>query len=206
MYGQTCILTGPSDVDLVVSQSNYNDGANTNAGRVLSWKWNGTNQYVVLPTLVGGAGSRKMGRALDATYNSNKSALVIAAGHMDYSSNKGVVSVKWLDSDATWTSVGSDVYSRNPWDRLGGTVRLSNEGVSLVASSKSESGDAVSTGHVNVYRILSGTWMVVGFVVGKALADRLGFALAASDNRVASVEDAAYVVSRRIAPIANKSF
>lgn len=83
----------------------------------------------------------------------------------------------------TWTQVGSDIDGEASGDVSGGSVSLSSDGSILAIGGPSNDGNGNGSGHVRVYKNVSGTWTQLGSDIdGEAAKDQLGWSASLSSN------------------------
>jgi len=88
--------------------------------------------------------------------------------------NSGHVRV-YRNVSGTWTQIGSDINGEAADDESGISVSLSSDGSILAIGATSNDGNGFNSGHVRVYRNVSGTWTQVGAsIIGEAGSDATG--------------------------------
>ena len=83
----------------------------------------------------------------------------------------------------TWTQVGSDIDGEASGDVSGGSVSLSSDGSILAIGGPSNDGNGNGSGHVRVYKNVSGTWTQLGSDIdGEAASDYSGYSVSLSSD------------------------
>jgi len=75
---------------------------------------------------------------------------------------------------AVWTQVGATIRGEGISDNSGGALSLSADGSLLAIGANGNDGGGSSSGHVRVYRLVSGTWTQVGADLDGAAGDSFG--------------------------------
>ena len=86
-------------------------------------------------------------------------------------------------SAGSWSQVGADIDGEANDDYSGSSVSLSDDGLSLAIGATGNDGNGSLSGHVRVYKYLSGSWSQVGADIdGEAAGDGFGTSLALENN------------------------
>jgi Flp pilus assembly pilin Flp len=94
--------------------------------------------------------------------SSDGSTLAIGSPQNDGNgSNAGHVRI-YKNISGTWTQVGSDIDGEAADDRSGCSVSLSSDGSTVAIGAYGNDGNGSSSGHVRIYKNISGTWTQVG--------------------------------------------
>ena len=92
-------------------------------------------------------------------------------------SNSGHVRV-YQNVSGTWTQVGSDIDGEVANDESGYSVSLSSDGSIVAIGARYNDGNGTSSGHVRVYKNVSGTWTQIGSDIdGEAAYDQSGYSV-----------------------------
>jgi len=93
----------------------------------------------------------------------------------------GKVSV-YRNIAGNWTKIGSDIVGENTFD-TSSSVSLSADGSVVAIGARFNDGNGTDSGHVRVYRNISGTWTKVGQDIdGEFAGDLSGFSISLSAN------------------------
>ncbi len=87
-----------------------------------------------------------------------------------------------------WTQIGSDIIGEAIYDDSGESVALSADGSIVAIGASYNAGNGYSSGHVRVYKNISGVWTQIGSDInGEAAGDRSGLhvSISADGNTVA---------------------
>ncbi len=154
----------------------FNDGNGSNSGHVRVYK------------LISGVwtqqGADIDGEAIDDESGSAVSlsgdGLTVAIGaakNDGNGNNAGHVRVYKLIS-GVWTQQGVDIDSEAGGDNFGFSVSLSNDGLTLAVGAVGNDGNGANSGHVRVYKLISGVWTQQGADIdGEAMTDNSGWAV-----------------------------
>jgi Flp pilus assembly pilin Flp len=129
------------------------------------------------------------GEALDdfsgtsVSLSSDGSILAIGAFFNDGNgSSSGHVRVYENISDV-WTQIGNDINGEGTNDSSGCSVSLSSDGNILAIGARGNSDNGTDSGHVRIYKNVSGTWTQVGDDIdGEAAGDRSGESVSLSSD------------------------
>eukprot|EP00588_Corethron_pennatum_P013310 CAMPEP_0194271988 /NCGR_PEP_ID=MMETSP0169-20130528/5661_1 /TAXON_ID=218684 /ORGANISM="Corethron pennatum, Strain L29A3" /LENGTH=621 /DNA_ID=CAMNT_0039014519 /DNA_START=51 /DNA_END=1916 /DNA_ORIENTATION=- len=101
----------------------------------------------------------------------------VAVGEPAFASRSGRVRVyMWNTDDEDWKKVGKSLFSENLLDQFGYAVDLNGDGTRLVASAPNREADgmeweSLETGHVRIYDLVSGQWLVAKDIMGDGTRD-----------------------------------
>jgi hypothetical protein len=97
-------------------------------------------------------------------------------------STRGHVRVYKLIS-GVWTLQGTDIDGEADYDRSGRSVSLSSDGQTVAIGAYTNAGGGSSRGHVRVYKLISGTWTLLGTDIdGEANNDYSGISVSLSSD------------------------
>jgi len=83
----------------------------------------------------------------------------------------------------TWTQIGNDIDGENENDELGTSVSISLDGTILATGARFNDGNGDSSGHVRVYKNISGAWTQIGNDIdGEAGGDFSGTSVSLSGD------------------------
>jgi hypothetical protein len=115
--------------------------------------------------------------------SSDGSTLAIGAYANDGNgSHAGHVRV-YQNISGTWTQVGADIDGEAKDDQSGYSVSLSSDGSTVAIGAPYNDGTGSNSGHVRIYKNISGTWTQVGADIdGEAARDRSGHSVSLSSD------------------------
>jgi len=107
---------------------------------------------------------------------------IVAIGAIENNNATGHVRV-YENLSGVWTQIGSDIDGEAAGDRSGYNVSLSSDGTVVAISSQENSGNGSYSGHVRIYKNLSGNWTQIGDDIdGENAGDRSGFSVSLSSD------------------------
>jgi len=96
--------------------------------------------------------------------------------------NSGCVRI-YRNVSGIWTQVGANINGEAADDQSGRIVSLSSDGSIVAIGARFNDGNGFNSGHVRVYRNVSGTWTQVGADInGVAINDRSGWIVSLSSD------------------------
>jgi len=96
--------------------------------------------------------------------------------------NSGHVRV-YQNVSGVWTQIGDDIDGEAMFDISGSSVSLSNDGSIIAIGAPDNDGSSINSGHVRVYKNLSGTWTKIGSDIdGEFGDDSSGYSVSLSEN------------------------
>ena len=115
--------------------------------------------------------------------SSDGSVIAIGARNNDGNgSNSGHVRV-YQNVSGVWTQIGADINGEAVDDISGDSVSLSSDGTIVAIGAPRNDGNGTSSGHVRVYRNVSGVWTQIGSDInGEALYDESGSSVSLSSD------------------------
>ena len=148
-----------SDGSIVAIGAPFNDGSGNIAGHVRVYENVSGTWTQVGSDIDGEAASDQSGYSV--SLSSDGSIVAIGATYNDGNgSNSGHVRV-YENVSGTWTQVGSDIDGEAASDQSGYSVSLSSDGSIVAIGATGNDGNGTSSGHVQVYKNVSGTWSMV---------------------------------------------
>lgn len=82
-----------------------------------------------------------------------------------------------------WTQIGNNINGESAYDGSGFSVSLSSDGSVVAIGATNNSGNGGASGHVRIYKNISGVWTQVGADIdGEATGDKSGFSVSLSSN------------------------
>jgi len=85
--------------------------------------------------------------------------------------------------NGNWTQVGSDIYGESAGDFSGWSVSLSSDGSTVAIGAIYNDRNGIKSGHVRIYKNISGTWTKQGSDIGgEAAQDQSGFSVSLSSD------------------------
>jgi Secretion system C-terminal sorting domain len=115
--------------------------------------------------------------------SSDGSIVAISAyGNKQKGDFTGQVSV-YKNVSGVWTQIGSDIYGEAAEDYSGYSVSLSSDGSIVAIGANRNTGSGVYSGHVRVYKNMSGVWTKIGSDIdGETASDVSGHSVSLSSN------------------------
>lgn len=115
--------------------------------------------------------------------SSDGSIMAVGARNNDGNgSNSGHVRV-YQNVSGVWTQIGSDINGEAIDDVSGESVSLSSDGSIVAIGAPRNDGNGTSSGHVRVYRNVSGVWTQIGSDInGEAASDESGKSVSLSSD------------------------
>ena len=170
-----------SDGSTVAIGAPSNDGNGSNAGQVRIYKnINGTwtQQGSDIDGEAAGDAS-----GYSVSVSSDGSTVAIGALFNDGNgSNAGHVRI-YKNISGTWTQQGSDIDGEAAGDESGRSVSLSGDGSTVAIGAPYNDGNKPSSGHVRIYKNISGTWTKQGSDIdGEAAYDLSGCSVSLSSD------------------------
>jgi hypothetical protein len=105
-----------------------------------------------------------------------------ASGNDGNGTDSGHVRV-YRNISGVWTQVGGDIDGEAAGDQSGSSVSLSSDGSVLAIGASANDGNGTDSGHVRIYRNISGTWTQIGNDInGEAAGDNFGNSISLSAN------------------------
>ena len=170
-----------SDGSIVAIGAPYNDGNGTNAGHVRVYQNVSGTWTQVGSDIDGEAASDYSGWSVSL---SNDGSIVARGARYNAGngSNAGHVRV-YKNVSGTWTQVGSDIDGEAADDYSGWSVSLSGDGSIVAIGASNNDGNGITSGHVRVYKNVSGTWTKIGSDIdGEAADDQSGRSVSLSSD------------------------
>jgi len=150
-----------------------NDIVDTDAGRVQVFKFISGAWVQQGSDILGVGWDNQFGSSV--SLSSDGSVLAIGApGNSVNGDYSGQVRVFNLIS-GVWVQVGGDINGETTFDSSGRSISLSSDGLSVAIGATGNDGNGNISGHVRVYKFVSGTWTQQGLdIEGEAADDRSG--------------------------------
>jgi Flp pilus assembly pilin Flp len=170
-----------SDGSTVAIGAPYNDVTGAQAGHVRIYKNISGTWTQVGADIDGEAAGDQSGGSV--SLSSDGSTVAIGAKYNDGNgSDAGHVRVYKIIS-GTWTQVGADIDGEAAGDNSGSSVSLSSDGSTVAIGAIGNSGSSSYSGHVRIYKNISGTWTQVGTDIdGEASYDKSGRSISLSSD------------------------
>jgi len=170
-----------SDGSIVAIGEPFNDENSISSGRVRIYKnvsgtWTQIGENIVGETHGDLAG-------YSVSLNSDGSIVAIGARDNDENgSNSGQVRI-YKNVSGTWTQVGQNINGEAAGDKFGASVSLSSDGSIVAVGAYDNDGNGSNSGHVRVYKNVSGTWTQVGQDInGEAAGNKFGTSVSLSSD------------------------
>jgi hypothetical protein len=159
----------------------YNAGNGTDAGQVRVYENISGTWTQVGSDIDGEAAGDYSGRSV--SLSSDGSTVAIGANLNDGNgTDAGQVRV-YENISGTWTQVGSDIDGEAANDESGYSVSLSSDGSTVAIGAVFNDANGTNSGHVRIYKNISGTWTQVGSDIdGEAAGDYSGRSVSLSSD------------------------
>ncbi|UPQ80503.1 T9SS type A sorting domain-containing protein [Flavobacterium azooxidireducens] len=120
---------------------------------------------------------------ISVSLSSDGNIIAIGAPNNDGNgSNSGHVRI-YENISGIWNQIGSDINGEAVNDQSGRSVSLSGDGTTVVIGAPFNNGNGFSSGHVRIYKNISGVWTKKGLDInGEAANDQSGFAISLSND------------------------
>ncbi len=170
-----------SDGSTVAIGASLNNGNGVSAGHVRIYK-NKNGTWTQQGLDIDGEAVRDES-GFSVSLSSDGSIVAIGADQNDGNGNvSGHVRV-FQNVNGSWTQVGSDINGEAAADFSGWSVSLSSDGSTVAIGGPGNDGNGSSSGHVRVYKNISGTWTQVGADIdGKAAEDQFARSVSISSD------------------------
>ena len=167
-----------SDGTIVAIGASGNDGA---SGHVRVYK-NISGTWTQLGSDIDGEAAGDQSGTSVSLSSDGTIVAIGAVGNDGNGSSSGHVRVYQYTSP-NWNQLGSDIDGEAAGDQSGTSVSLSSDGTIVAIGAVGNDGTAPNSGHVRVYKNISGTWTQLGSDIdGEAAGDYLGRSVSLSGN------------------------
>lgn len=154
-----------SDGTVLAIGAHYNDGNGNSSGHVRIYQ-NISSIWTQIGTDIDGVGQ---GDLFGHSVSLSSDGTIVAIG-----APGGTESVSVYENiSGTWTQTGNHLYSEGIDDSFGSTVSISSDGLILAVGAPYNDGNGTNSGHVRVYRNISGTWTQIGSDIDGVASDNL---------------------------------
>ncbi|KQM62564.1 T9SS type A sorting domain-containing protein [Chryseobacterium sp. Leaf201] len=170
-----------SDGSIVAIGAAQNDGGGTDSGHVRVYQ-NVSGVWTKIGADINGeAANDQSGRSV--ALSSDGSIVAIGARLNDGNgTDSGHVRI-YRNVSGVWTKIGSDINGEAANDYSGHSVCLSADGSILAIGAYQNDGNGTDSGHVRVYRNISGVWTKIGSDInGEAAGDYCGYGISLSSD------------------------
>ncbi len=186
----TAIITGSTAKEIALSGDGLTvaiglAGANSGAGQVAIYKWLGSTWVQQGGNIAGeapgdtGSFIAFMGLSLNSD---GQSIAIGATGNDGGGSGSGHTRIFKLIT-SSWAQQGNDIDGEAVGDRSGGSVSISNDGLTVAIGAIGNSAVALNAGHVRVYQFISSNWIQKGADIdGQTLHGSAGWAIGLSGD------------------------
>ena len=165
-----------SDGSILAIGAPYNDGNGTSSGHVRVYQ-NVSGTWTQVGSDIDGEAANDYSGWSVSLSNDGSIVAIGAISNDGNGSNSGHVRV-YKNVSGTWTQVGSDIDGEVANDESGYSVSLSSDGSIVAIGARYNDGNGTSSGHVRVYKNVSGTWTKVGSDIdGEAAYDQSGYSV-----------------------------
>ncbi|MDA9111213.1 hypothetical protein N9J89_03070, partial [Bacteroidia bacterium] len=170
-----------SDGSTVAIGALANDGNGTNSGHARIYKNISGTWTQVGSDIDGEAGGDLSGYSVSMSGDGN----IVAIGASLNSGNGTSAghARMYKNISGTWTQQGSDIDGEASGDRSGISVSLSSDGSNVAVGAINNDGNGSNSGHVRVFKNISGTWIQQGSDIdGEAAGDQFGISVSLSSD------------------------
>jgi len=170
-----------SDGSIVAIGAYSNDGNGSDAGHVRVFRDNNGTWEQIGDDIDGENPGDASG--ISVSLNSDGSVVAIGAvGNDDNGYYSGHVRV-FENNSGTWIQIGDDIDGEDSGDESGRSVSLNSDGSVLAIGSPGNSNNGNRSGHVRVYKYISGAWtQIAENIEGAAEGDEFGCAVSLSSD------------------------
>lgn len=171
-----------SDGSIVAIGAKNNDGNGSNSGHVRVYQ-NVSGVWTKIGADINGeAADDNSGESV--SLSSDGSIVAIGASNNDGNGNSSGHVRVYQNVAGVWTKIGADIDGEAMYDDCGESVSLSSDGSILaIGASYNAGANGISSGHVRVYRNVSGVWTQIGSDIdGEAAGDRSGLSVSLSSD------------------------
>jgi len=178
-FGRSLCINGSGTI--VAVGSRHNDGNGTDSGHVRVFE-NISGVWTQIGADIDGENAGdESGYSVSLSDDGN--ILAISAKLNDGNgTDSGHVRV-FENISGVWTQIGADIDGENAGDESGNSVSLSDDGNILAISARLNDGNGTDSGHVRVFKNISGVWTQIGIDInGEATNDQSGDSISLSDD------------------------
>ena len=174
-------VSSSSDGSIVAIGAKNNDGNGSNSGQV--------RVYQNISGVWTQIGADINGEAVDdnsgesVSLSSDGSIVAIGATRNDGNGNSSGHVRVYHNISGVWTQIGSNINGEAQYDESGKSVSLSSDGSIVAIGASYNTGNGAGSGHVRIYRNISGVWTQIGSDInGEAAGDRSGLYVSLSSD------------------------
>ncbi|MGZ2371696.1 T9SS type A sorting domain-containing protein [Ancylomarina sp. YFZ004] len=165
-----------SDGSVVAIGAEFNDGAGTDAGHVRIFK-NVSGTWTQIGNDIDGEASGDQSGS-SVSLNSDGSIVAIGASLNDGNGNVSGHVRLFKNVSGIWTQIGNDIDGEDEENYLGRAVCLSSDGSVVAIGGHGNRANGYLSGHVKIYKNISGIWTQIGSNInGQAADDMFGASL-----------------------------
>jgi hypothetical protein len=170
-----------SNGNIVAIKAPNNDGNGLDSGHVRVYQYIFGNWTQIGSDIDGEAANDNLINSIDLSENGD--IIAIGANNNDGNGlNSGHVRV-YQNFSGNWVQIGSDIDGEAAGDNSGGSVCLSSDGAVIAVGAVFNDGNGLDSGHVRVYKYISGNWTQIGIDIdGEASMDLSGYSISLSNN------------------------
>jgi len=174
-------VSSSSDGSIVAIGAPNNDGNGNNSGHVrvyqnMSGIWTQIGSDINGEAVVDNSG-------WSVSLSSDGSIVAIGAPNNDGNGNSSGHVRVYQNMSGVWTQIGSDIDGEGMYDDCGESVSLSSDGSILAIGASYNTGNGAGSGHVRLYKNVSGVWTKIGSDIdGEAAGDRSGLSVSLSSD------------------------
>ena len=167
-----------SDGTIVAIGARDNDGNGSFSGHVRVYQYASSTWSQLGSDIDGEAANDNSGHSVSLSSDGT----IVAIGAPQNGSSAGHVRV-YENISGTWTKIGDDIDGEAANDNSGHSVSLSSDGTIVAIGAIYNDGNGSNSGHVRVYKNISGTWsQLESDIDGEAANDNSGFSVSLSSD------------------------
>ena len=170
-----------SDGTVLAIGAHYNAGNGPFSGHVRVYR-NTSGSWVQIGSDIDSEISEDQSGS-SVSLSTNGSVVAIGATRNDGNgSSSGHVRV-YTSTSGNWIQIGSDIDGEASYDELGSSVSLNSDGSVVAIGAPFNDGNGSSSGHVRIYRSISGSWTQIGTnIEGEAVEDYSGISVSLNSD------------------------
>lgn len=169
---------------LAIGATHSHNGNRYYSGDVRIYKNISGNWSQIGSDIEGAANDDKSGRSVSLSADGS----IVAIGSQNGNNDTGHVRV-YKNMSGTWSQIGSDINGNRSYGWFGNSVSLSADGNILAIGAPANYGSAFQSGHVRIYKNISGIWSQIGVGIdGEAAEDWFGYSVSlSSDGNIVAI-------------------
>ncbi|MDC0302933.1 SwmB domain-containing protein, partial [bacterium] len=182
--GEAVAISGDGQTIAIGAYKSDRNG--TDSGHTSIYRLNGSVWGALGSDIIGeAAGDESGGRAIALS----EDGTIVAIGAIKNTgggtgANTGHTRIfQWNSGTSSWDQLGDDIDGETAGDLSGRSVALSSNGTVLAISAIENDGGGSNSGHVRIYRLVSGSWVKTGEDIdGLSANDETGLSISLSED------------------------